>query len=43
MRVGEIKSRFGYADDVSILGIESTIAESAVAAKSELVDLMEWA
>ena len=41
MRMGKIKSRFSYADDIGILGIGPTVAESAAAAQSEVDDLMK--
>ncbi|KAI1006683.1 hypothetical protein K3495_g1541 [Podosphaera aphanis] len=43
MRSGHVELRFSYADDVGILGIGPTVAESAAAAQREVDLLLAWA
>lgn len=40
---GNSRARFSYADDLGILGIGRTIAESAIAAQQEVDSLLRWA
>ncbi|KAI1007858.1 hypothetical protein K3495_g372 [Podosphaera aphanis] len=43
MRSGNSSTRFSYADDIGILGIGRTAAESAAVAQREIDNLLEWA
>ncbi|KAI0992044.1 hypothetical protein K3495_g16142, partial [Podosphaera aphanis] len=43
MRSGNSSARFSYADDIGILGIGRTAAESAAVAQREIDNLLEWA
>ncbi|KAI1005855.1 hypothetical protein K3495_g2360 [Podosphaera aphanis] len=43
MRSGNPSLRFSYADNVGILGVGPSIAESAAAAQCEVDHLLEWA
>ncbi|KAI1002900.1 hypothetical protein K3495_g5303 [Podosphaera aphanis] len=43
MRSGNSSARFSYADDIGILGIGLTAAESAAVAQREIDNLLEWA
>ena len=43
MRGGNPGQRFSYADDVGILGVGKSIADSAEAAQREVNNLLGWA
>ena len=43
MRSGVESARFSYADDIGILGIGPTVAESAASAQREVNHLLDWA
>lgn len=43
MRSGKPKMKFGYADDIEILGIGPTTAEPIAAAQVKVDDLIGWA
>lgn len=42
MKSGNFKARFGYADDIGILGIGRIVAESASKAQQEADSLLDW-
>lgn len=41
MKSGNFKARFGYADDIGILGIGRIVAESASKAQQEADSLLD--
>lgn len=43
MRSGNSNARFSYADDIGILGIGRTVAESATVVQREVDKLLDWA
>ena len=43
LQKGSRRCRFGYADDIALLGFGATKAESAAAAQAEVQELAEWA
>ena len=43
MQRGSARARFNNADDLEILGIGRTVAESATVAQQEVDSLLEWA
>ena len=43
MRSGNSRARFSYADDIGILGIGRTIAETTTAVQREVDNLLDWA
>ena len=43
LQKGSRKCRFGYADDIGLLGVGASKAESAAAAQAEALELVEWA
>lgn len=42
MKCGNLRARFGYADDIGILGVGRTVKESATKAQQEVDSLLEW-
>lgn len=42
MKYENFRARFGYADDIGILGTGRTVAESATGAQKEVDSLLEW-
>lgn len=43
MRNGNCRALSSYTDDIGILGIGRSLAESAMAAQGEVDDLLKWA